>query len=257
MKHKSLLFCFVVFCICGLLSCGNKQGEKNTIRIATSANMHATMRALVAEFEEQSQIPCEIIVGSSGKLTAQIKEGAPYDIFVAADMKYPQELYVSGKTSAIPKPYAYGKLVLWTTSKEILPSIDILSDKTIEHIALANPKTAPYGSASMEALKYFGIYDQIKEKLVYGENISQTNQFILSQSAEIGLTAKSVVLTPELRETGQWTPISDESYAPIVQGAVLLKQTHELKKGAEIFYNFLYSKAAKVILTKYGYTVDE
>ena len=175
-----------------LSSC--KQDRTDKIRIATSANMHYTMKQLVEEFGFQSSISCEIVVSSSGKLTALIKEGAPYDVFVAADMSYPQDLYEAGFAINAPKPYAYGKLVLWTINKDIEPTIASLTNESVTHIALANPRTAPYGIASMEVLRHHGIQKQIESKLVYGESVSQANQFIMSQSAEIGFTARSVVL---------------------------------------------------------------
>ncbi len=215
------------------------------------------MKALVQEFGKQSSIPCEIIVGSSGKLSAQIKEGAPYDIFVAADMKYPQDIYESGHSTKAPKPYAYGRLVLWTAKKDIKPRIAILSTDKVKHIALANPKTAPYGRASVEIMRNHKILDQVEGKLVYGESISQTNQFILSQAAEIGFTALSVVMSPSLKNKGSWTAISDSSYTLIEQGACIINRKNESKKGVSTFYSFLYSVEAKTILKQYGYSIDE
>ncbi|MFT6807525.1 MAG: molybdate transport system substrate-binding protein [Saprospiraceae bacterium] len=215
------------------------------------------MKALVAEFGKQSSISCEIIVGSSGKLSAQIKEGAPYDIFVAADMKYPQNLFDSGHVTKAPKPYAYGRLVLWTAKDDIKPSIAILNADRVQHIALANPKTAPYGRASMEIMRNYKILDEIEDKFVYGESVSQTNQFILSQSAEIGFTALSVVMSPSLKNKGSWTAISDSSYTLIEQGASIINRKNESKEGAVTFYRFLYSPEAKTILKQYGYSVDE
>ena len=123
--------------------CVSKPSEK--LRIATAANMRFAMTALIDTFTIKTVIKCEIVVSSSGKLTAQISQGAPYDIFVSADMKYPKELYRQGIAKDTPQVYAYGKLVLWSTSGELKPDIEILSDKSVKRIALANPKTAPYG----------------------------------------------------------------------------------------------------------------
>ena len=172
------------------------------ITIAVAANMQFAMRALTHAFEKQNGITCDLIISSSGKLTAQIKAGAPYDLFVSADMKYPEDLYKSGFALEEPKIYAYGKLVLWSMDQEVKPSLAVLKTQAIKHIACANPKTAPYGVAAVEALKHYGLYNQVKSKLVYGESIAQTKQFIISESAELSFTAKSVVLSPDLKGSG-------------------------------------------------------
>ena len=255
MQRKRFLISVLLGSFAMLMSCNNRHTD--TIRIATSANMHYTMKQLVAEFSLQSTIPCEIIVSSSGKLTALIKEGAPYDVFVAADMTYPQDFYDAGFALNTPKPYGYGKLILWTTSNVIEPTLGSLTTGSVTHIALANPRTAPYGIASMEVMQHYGIADQVEGKLVYGESVSQTNQFIMSQSAEIGFTALSVVMSPGSSDRGQWKAINESSYTPIAQGAILINRDNETKDQAKEFYTFLYSKEAKNILTKFGYSVDE
>src|SRR5690606_31080574 len=115
----------------------------------------------------ETGVQCEVIVSSSGKLTAQIVAGAPYDVFISADMKHPEALFKKSLTTAKPEVYAEGKLILWTTNDEINPSIEILTNKQIKYIALANPKTAPYGSAAMEVMDYYKITDSVNSKLVF------------------------------------------------------------------------------------------
>lgn len=248
------------FCIliCSLLSlimaCNGKQ--KNTLKIAVAANMQFAMKELSKSFTDATGIKCDLIIGASGQITAQIKAGAPYDLFVSADMKYPNELFTSGVAVNKPNVYAYGKLVMWSMHPNIKPTFELLKSKQIRHIALANPKTAPYGAATVEALRHYGIYDEVKEKLVFGESISQTNQFIISGSAEVGFTAKSIVLSPEMNGKGNWVAINDSDYTQIAQGVVILKHNDTKTENATKFYNFLFSPTAKKILTQFGYSVN-
>ncbi len=245
---KNITVCLFLFSMVN--SC--KQVDTQTLNIATAANMQFAMTEIVQSFTKHTGIKCNIITGSSGKLTAQIKEGAPYDVFVSANTKYPEDLYKDGFTTSKPKIYGYGGLVLWSTTSE-KPSFSILMNDAIEHIAIANPKTAPYGEAAVSVLKKMGVYEKIEHKLVYGESISQTNQFILSRAADIGFTAKSVVLSPKIKGEGDWISI-DDNYTPIAQGIVLLKNS-EKKQQSEQFYTFIFSDQAKNILKKFGYLV--
>jgi len=228
------------------------------ITVAVAANVQYAMRALKTEFEKETGIKAEIIVGSSGLLTAQIQQGAPYDVFISADMKYPNTLYKSKMAIDSPRVYAFGSLVIWTLKKGIKLKKDFteLLNNNIHKIALANPRIAPYGVATIQALKYFGIYDRIKDKLIYGESISPTNQYIVSKAADIGFTAKSVVMAPIMMKKGKWLEVNPSAYNPIKQGCVILKYGFDNhKKESELFYNFLFSKKAKKILMEYGYKV--
>lgn len=233
------------------LSCNKNKQEKLTI--ATAANMQFAMKALIKAFSSETGIECEPIISSSGKLTAQIKEGAPFHVFVSADMKYPTDLYNSGFTYSKPKIYAYGKLVLWSMVQDFELSIDVLAGDNVKHIALANPKTAPYGTAAIEVLNYYQLLEKVENKLVYGESISQTNQFITTTAAELGFTSKSVVLSPDIKGQGNWVAIDPDIYTPIEQGIVILKSSNEFFEEAQQFYNFLFSNKAQETLEKFGY----
>ena len=245
-----LISFFLAFC----LACTAPKQE--ALVIATAANMQFAMEELVEAFSKATQIPCETVVSSSGKLTAQIQAGAPFDIFVSADRVYPERLHEAGLTSAAPKIYAYGQLVLWTTSDEITPSIEELLSDNVQHIALANPKTAPYGQAAEQVLRDHNIFEAVQSKLVYGESIAQTNQFIISGAAEIGFTAMSVVQSAPMATTGKWTTLPSESYLPIDQGVVVIPHGGSPKAGAEAFATFLLSEQAKDILDKFGYLTN-
>lgn len=231
-------------------------GDKEKLVIATSANMQFAMAELVKSFSDSNGINCDIVVSSSGKLTAQILEGAPYDIFFSADMKYPRKISNAGLSNSKPKIYAYGKLVLWTMNEEIKPTIEMLTDGRVNRIAIANPKTAPYGMAAQETLEYYGIYEDVKEKLVYGESIAQTNQFITTKAVDFGFTAKSVMLSDRVRNQGLWVEIDPHIYTPIAQGMVILNNSNDQLESAQMFYDFLESEKGKEILNKFGYTVD-
>lgn len=230
-----------------------QSSQEETLRIATAANMQFAIKELTHVFTQQTGIKCTTIISSSGKLTAQIKEGAPYDVFISADLKFPEELYRNNLTNSKPATYAYGQLVLWTQKENLEPSLEILSTDNIQHIALANPRTAPYGQAAIEILKYNHLLQALKSKLVYGESIAQTNQFIHSQAAQIGFTAKSVVLSPQMKRQGRWIDLDTNSYTPIAQGVVLLKNKETQQAGAKQFHDFLFSATAKEILSNFGY----
>ena len=227
------------------------------LTVAVAANVQFAMKEIKTSFEKQSGIKLSTVIGSSGKLTAQIENGAPFDVFLSADMKYPSTLYKKSFAVDSPKIYAQGALVLWTLDDvNLKDGIKALTSSSIKKIALANPMTAPYGRESVRLLKYYKLYKKLKSKLVYGSSIAQTNQYIVSKAAQIGFTAKSVVLSPEMKNKGEWIDLNSKAYSPIAQGAVILKHGNEtLEKESKEFYNFLFSKTAKQIFKKYGYRI--
>lgn len=245
----------ILFLIIVLFGCTSSNQEQN-LTIATAANMQFAMKELVEAFEDQEEIEVELVISSSGKLTAQIMEGAPFDLFFSANMLYPQELYKNDLTTGKPKVYALGKLVLWSPDDEIITCLDLLGNDQIKHIAIPNPKTAPYGKAAVQVLEYYDFYDLYTDKYVFGESVSQTNQFLVSGAAEIGFTAKSVVLSEEMRDKGLWIEIDTSAYEPIQQGAVAIKNSSN-RDIAIKFLSFLATSRAKIILEEYGYDVKE
>jgi len=236
------------------LICCNKS-KRTTLTLAVASNMQFAMVEIINVFEVRSNLSCDVVVSSSGKLTAQIKEGAPFDVFISADMKYPQSLYEFGLTKDPPKVYAYGKLVIWSTSEKVEPSIEILQSPVVRHIAIPNPKTAPYGAAAVEVLRTNEILESLHDKLVYGESLSQTNQFILSRSAEVGFTSKSVVLSNQIPQKGKWVEVDQNQYSPLAQGIILMD--NEQSSLSKQFFDFLFSLEGKTILEKYGYEVEK
>ena len=235
-------------------SCTPNRTEPLTI--AAAANLQHAIVPLMEAFTEETGIPCQRVVSSSGKLTAQIRAGAPFDVLVSANLHYPETLFEEGLTLSAPRIYAHGKLVIWTTREGIRPHFDQLPAAGIQHIALANPDFAPYGKAAEETLRYHKLLPLVEKKLVYGESIAQTHQFISSQSAEVGFTALSLVLSSDSNERGHWTEVPSSTYSPITQGVVVLKNRESQQENARRFQDFLFSERGKEILSKFGYSVD-
>jgi molybdate transport system substrate-binding protein len=224
---------------------------------AVAANVQYAMEELKTDYKKSAGIEVKTVYGSSGKLAAQIKNGAPFDVFISADMDFPDSLAKWGYASAKPKPYAYGKLVLWTT-RDLDPAkgLSLLAEAGVEKIALADPQRAPYGREAVKALKKSGSYEQVKQKLVFGESISQVNQYVLLGTVDIGFTAKSVVVAADMRGKGKWAEVDTTAYDPIAQGAVVCKYGTENNPGLSAkFLEYLYSAPARTILAKYGYVL--
>lgn len=230
--------------------------KKPQLRIACAANVQFAIEEIIAAFESGYDAEVETIMGSSGKLTAQIIQGAPYHLFISADTKYPQTLKDQGKAYGELQTYAKGALVLWTFNEALDLATDpsFLLNPAIQKIAIANPATAPYGAETVRLLEYYGLYEKLQDKLILGESIAQTNQYISSRAAEVGITAKSVVMAPEMAGQGQWIDLDRSAYFLIEQAAVLTAYGHAKEpKASQAFLNFLLSPAGQEILGKYGY----
>ena len=249
--YRNILFSSCCFLIVLLFSCHTEHKDK--LRIAVAANLQFAMKELVHDFSERSGVECEIIVSSSGKLTAQIIEGAPFDLLLSADMKYPQELYKRNLTRFPPEIYAYGNLILWTLHEDVTPNLESLLSEKASYIAIGNPKTAPYGISALEVIRSIGIEDKLEKKLVYGESIAQTNQFIISKSVDLGFTSKSVVMSSQMKGRGQWAEIDKKLYSPMAQGMVVLKNRKAFEAKAIQFRDYMLSSEGKEILHKFGY----
>lgn len=246
MKNIIMLFILMIF---------SRELPAQEFIVAAAANVQFAMEEIKQTFEEKSGIQLKIITNSSGKLTAQISNGAPFDVFLSADMKYPESLFASGHADSLPKIYAYGALVLWTMKDfDLTEGVSILTKEQIQKIAIADPRNAPYGKAAEEVLNFYHLYEKVESKLVFGRSISQANQYIVSGAAEAGFSAKSVVLSPEMKGRGKWIEIDPAAYTPIAQGAIILKYGKENHpEAARAFFNFLFSEAAGAILQNYGY----
>jgi molybdate transport system substrate-binding protein len=235
-----------------LISC--KQEKRKSLNIAVAANAQYAMGDILQSFEAQYDLTTEMVVSSSGKLTAQIEQGAPYDVFLSANMKYPEYLFEKGFALTTPAVYANGLLALWSFHQDSLFSLSQLTSTDIKHIAIPNPQNAPYGEAAIEVLKQSGLYEMVKDKLVYGESVGQTTQFIATGAAEVGFTALSVLLSPQLQDRGSIDTSFSHSHLPIRQGMVIMDNgNNRILKKAQSFKSFLLSGEAQEILGKWGY----
>lgn len=225
------------------------------IRIAAAADLKFAMRELAGDFQKSTGIQLDVTFGSSGNFFSQLQNGAPFDMFLSADIDYPKKLEAADLTEpGTLYPYASGKIVLWLPqdSKIDLAKLEwkALLDPSIQKIAIANPEHAPYGRAAIAAMRAAGLYEQLKSKLVYGENISQAAQFVQSGNAQAGILALSFAVSPALRDGKSWT-IPAQQYPQLLQGAVVLKNAAN-KTEALRFLGFLKTDVAKAILQKYG-----
>jgi molybdate transport system substrate-binding protein len=226
------------------------------VTITAASDLQYAMKDLIAAFELKNPGDhISAVYGSSGKAVSQIENGAPYDMFFSADISYPEKLKKSGMAISEPKPYAVGRITLWATKKsglDVRKGIALLSDPKIKTIAIANPEHAPYGRIAKEVLEHEKVYDKLKNKLVLGENIQQTAQFVMAGAADAGMIAYSLVLAPALAKVGNYYLIPTTTHQPIVQGYVLLKQATGNTTAAK-FEQFIASHAARTVFTKYGF----
>ena len=238
----------------GLLLTFSSHAQATTLTVAVAASAQYMFAELQSAFQQQTGHTLRAVYGSSGKLTAQVMHGAPFDVFLSADMEYPQKLHAAGFAEP-PRVYAYGALVLWTMEEFDLGNWQsLLNSAKVKKIAIANPKTAPYGRETMRVLSHFKLDATLQPKLVYGESISQTSQYIHSRSATVGFTAKSVVMSPTMHGTGKWVEIPKGIYQPIAQGIAVLKHGQQFEpETAQQFRDFMLSPSAHVILNRYGY----
>ena len=229
-----------------------------SINIAVAANVSYAINDLIKEFNTlYPDTEVKVTLSSSGKLTAQIKNGAPYQLFMAANMDYPTALYDEGIAVTRPLIYAQGALSFLSSSeKDFSKGIDMVADKSLGKIAIANPKAAPYGAASMQALKNAGLYEKVKDKFVYAESISQTVSYAVT-AADIGFIAKSSLYSDKMsryKKGVHYADVDPKLYTPIDQGIVILKNAQANSEVAA-FYSFVLSKRAKTIFERYGYLV--
>jgi molybdate transport system substrate-binding protein len=230
------------------------------LRIAAAADLKYAMDDLARQFEEQTHSKLDVTYGSSGNFFSQIVSGAPFDLFFSADLEYPQKLAATNLTEAATlDKYALGRLVLWAPADANIDVAklqwDALVHRSVHKIAVANPDHAPYGRAAISALRKAGIYDQIHDKLVYGENVSQAAQFVQSGSAQVGIIAKSLALSPAMK-AGKYWDIPASEFPPIEQSAVILENSQN-KQTARAFLEFVRSKTGRAILSKYGFAFPE
>lgn len=232
--------------------------EKKAVRVAAAADLKFAMDELSKEFASRTGTKVEITSGSSGNFFAQIQSGAPFDLFFSADLEYPKKLEAVGLVEpGTFYKYARGRIVIWTpANSEVDVAVqgwNALLSARVQKIAIANPALAPYGRAAVSALQNAGIYERVKPKLVYGENISQAAQFVQSGNAQAGIIALSVAHSPAMKE-GRVLEIPADMHPPIEQAAVVMKNAKN-KTAAQAFLSFVESEQGKEILERHGFAI--
>lgn len=240
----------LLLALCVLLT----PASADEVRVAVAANFTAPMERIAAHFTQDTGHKLAIAYGATGKFYAQISNGAPFDVFLAADDKTPARLEKEGlAVSGSRFTYAMGKLVLWSPKEGVVDSQGaVLKQGGFSHLALANPKLAPYGVAAEEVMQKLGVLDALKSKLVLGENITQAYQFVASGNAELGFVALSQVKKEGAEIKGSHWLVPGNLYAPIRQDAVLLTKGKD-NAAALQFLKYLRGKPAAAIISGYGY----
>jgi molybdate transport system substrate-binding protein len=246
---------FLVTLVVALLMARAARAQE--IRVAAAADLKSAMQEVAARFEKQSGTKVDVTYGSSGNFFSQLQNGAPFDLFFSADVDYPRNLEAAGFAEpGTLFEYAVGRIAIWTPADA---KVDVtrlgwktLLDPSVQKISIANPEHAPYGRAALAALQKAGIYEQVKSKLVYGENISQAAQFVQSGNAQAGIVAMSLAVSAGMNGGKRWE-IPADMHPSIEQTAILLK-TSKNKDSARAFLEFVKGQAGRATLAKYGFT---
>lgn len=246
----------LIACLSGPASLAPAAADE--VLVAVAANFTDVVKELTPVFESRSGHTLAVTVGSTGKLYAQIKNGAPFEVLLAADQERPELLESEGDGVAGTRfTYAVGRLTLWSADPDRIgedPKAALTADKT-RHIAIANPELAPYGIAAKETLQALGLWDELQPRIVMGENIGQTFTMAATGNAQMGFVALSAVLAPGNSQKGSHWDVPAEYYSAIRQDAVLLKAGAD-SAAAQAFLSFLKSDEALAVIERYGYGVE-
>lgn len=239
-----------------ILLAGQAAHADDKITIAAAADLKFALDEVVVLFNKSHLAEqVDVIYGSSGKFRTQIEQGAPYDIYFSADIAYPRALKDAGLAASEVRTYGIGRIVLWSTQRAAgQMSLEGLADPAIRKIAIANPQHAPYGKRAEEALKAAGVWDKVEAKLVYGENVAQTAQFVQTGNAQVGIIALSLALSPELAKQGSYVLISDALHQPLEQGFVITRRAANNSLARE-FAEYMGGKEARAVMMRYGFAL--
>jgi molybdate transport system substrate-binding protein len=252
MMRKKLIANAVLLVIFSAAVCAQE------ITVAAAADLQFAMQDITARFHKETGKTVKVIYGSSGNFFQQIQNGAPFDMFFSANLDYPKKLETAGLTEAgTVYLYAVGKIVIWVRNDsrvDISSGFTSLLNQAINKIAIANPQHAPYGQAAVAAMRTAKVYDKVSGKLVLGENISQTASFVISGSADVGIVALSLALSPNMKGKGRYVEIPASDYPAIEQACLILK-TSPQKDLAKAFLNFVKTPAIGELLRSYGFAL--
>src|SRR5580693_3426168 len=229
------------------------------ITVAAAADMQFAMQDVAARFQKETGKTVKLIYGSSGNFFQQIQNGAPFDMFFSANLDYPKKLEAAGLTEpGSYYQYAKGKIVIWVRNDsklDLSSGMKVLLDPSVKKIAVANPQHAPYGQAAVAVMQNEKIYERVKDKFVLGENISQTASFVVSGSADAGIVALSLALSPNMKDKGRYAEIPAGEYPPIEQACVILGSSKN-KDAARQFLSFVKTASIADVLKSYGFDVS-
>ena len=248
----------IVFAILGITLISQLCAAQE-ITVAAAADLQSAMQDVAARFERQTGKKVKVIFGSSGSFFQQIQSGAPFDMFFSANLDYPKKLEAAGQIeNRSYYEYAKGNIVAWVphdSKIDLTSGLKALLDPSVKKIAIANPLHARYGQAAVSAMQKEGIYDKAKDKFVLGENISQAASFVVSGSADIGIVALSLALSPNMKDKGRYTEIPADEYPPIEQASMILSSSKN-KEIAQQFLSYFKSAAVADLLVGYGFDVS-
>ncbi len=231
---------------------GAARGE--TLGIAAAADLRFALDEIVTAFRKDNPGDrIDVTYGSSGRFYAQIRQGAPFDLFFSADIAYPRELHAAGMAASAVTPYARGRLVVWSATLDA-GRLDLrqLADPAIARVAIANPRHAPYGRRAEEALRRAGVWDKVEAKLIVAENVGQAAQFVLTGNAQVGIIALALALSPQLAGKGSYRTIPENLHEPLDQGFVITRRA-AANPLARRFAAYLATPAAQAVLTRHGF----
>lgn len=228
------------------------------LTIAAAADLKFAMDEIVGNFRKlRPRDDIDVTFGSSGRFHTQIQQGAPFDIFFSADISLPRELAKAGLAASAVRPYAFGRIVLWSASRDASRmTLQSLTDPAITRIAIANPRHAPYGQRAEEALRAAGVWNIVESKLVLGENIAQTAQFVQTGNAQIGVIALSLAVNPELASKGGYWLIPENLHDPLEQGYVITRRAANNALASD-FASYVGSPSARAVMTRYGFVLPD
>jgi molybdate transport system substrate-binding protein len=237
-----------------------EERSRHEVRVAAAADLKFALDDLLAEFHRaRPDIAVEATYGSSGNFFAQIQNGAPFDLFLSADAEYPRQLVAKGLAPQGSEfVYAVGHIVVWARRTSALDveqlGAQALLDPSVRKVAIANPRFAPYGRAAEAALKSLGLYDKVKGRLVLGDNVAQTAQFVEKGSADVGVIGLAQALAPALREQGRFWRVPADAHPRMDQAGVILTRARDVP-AAEAVREFLRSERGREVLKRYGFSV--
>jgi molybdate transport system substrate-binding protein len=236
-------------------------GRAGEVLVAAASDLSFPIKEIIAEFEKETGNTVKLTIGSSGNFHAQIVSGAPFDVYISADVEYVRQLdqqkLVEPNTIYV---YGVGRLVVWVPNGSPLDvkklGMQALAEPAAKRVAIANPNVAPYGRAAVAALRHYKLYDRVSPRLVMGENIAQTAQFLSTGAADIGIIAHSLALSDAMRSSGQYWEVPLDAYPKLEQASAILTQARKANhyETARAFYDWFRNDRSRAILTKYGFS---